>query len=61
MTAIDAPKRKSPWHLWVVAVLTLLWNGSGAVTILLAQMGRLPNIPRTRRRITPRSRCGSSS
>jgi len=44
MTAIDAPKRKSPWHLWVVAGLTLLWNGSGAITILMAQMGRLPNI-----------------
>lgn len=28
------------WHLWVVAILTLLWNGAGAVTILMAQMGR---------------------
>jgi hypothetical protein len=28
-----------PWHLWVVAVLTLVWNGGGAVTIVLAQMG----------------------
>jgi hypothetical protein len=27
-----------------VALLTLLWNGSGAVTILLAQAGRLPSI-----------------
>ena len=33
-----------PWHLWVVAILTLLWNGSGAITIALAQAGRLPNI-----------------
>jgi hypothetical protein len=37
-------ERGRPWHLWAVAILTLLWNGSGAVTILLAQMGRLPNI-----------------
>ncbi len=44
MNAIDAPQRRTPWHLWAVAILTLLWNGSGAVTILLAQMGRLPNI-----------------
>lgn len=35
---------KRPWHLWVVAILTLLWNGSGAITIALAQAGRLPNI-----------------
>jgi hypothetical protein len=32
--------RSTPWHLWVVAILTLLWNGSGAVTILMAQLGR---------------------
>ena len=32
--------RSAPWHLWVVAILTLLWNGSGAVTIAMAQMGR---------------------
>lgn len=44
MTTIDGQERRSPWHLWAVAVLTLLWNGSGAVTILLAQMGRLPGI-----------------
>ena len=31
--------RPAPWHLWVVALLTLLWNGAGAVTIALAQMG----------------------
>ena len=31
--------RRAPWHLWVVAVLTLFWNGAGAVTILMAQTG----------------------
>jgi hypothetical protein len=35
---------KTPWHLWVVALLTLLWNGSGALTIGLAQTGRLTGI-----------------
>ena len=28
-----------PWHLWVVGILTLVWNGSGAAIILMAQMG----------------------
>lgn len=44
MATTVATVGRTPWHLWAVALLTLLWNGSGAVTILLAQMGRLPNI-----------------
>jgi hypothetical protein len=39
-TSSDA-LRKRPWHLWAVAILTVLWNGSGAVTILMAQAGAL--------------------
>jgi hypothetical protein len=35
----SAPIRATPWHVWVVAILTLFWNGSGAVTIVMAQMG----------------------
>ena len=31
-----ASARSAPWHLWAVAILTLFWNGAGAVTILLA-------------------------
>lgn len=41
-TSIAAPK--TPWHVWVVGILVILWNGSGAVTIMLAQAGRLPDI-----------------
>lgn len=44
MSTVSMPRRSTPWHMWVVAGLTLLWNGSGAVTILLAQAGRLPDI-----------------
>ena len=35
---------KPPWHFWVVGVLALLWYVSGAVTIQLAQLGRLPGL-----------------
>lgn len=35
---------RMPWHLWVVAILALLWNGAGAYTILRAQQGGLPGI-----------------
>lgn len=37
-------ERRTPWHLWVVAILALLWNAAGAGTIMLAQGGRLPDI-----------------
>jgi hypothetical protein len=44
MSSVAVPAAKRPWHVWVVGILTLLWNGSGAVTILMAQMGRLPGL-----------------
>jgi hypothetical protein len=40
----SAPIARPPWHLWVVAILTLLWNGSGAYTIIMAQAGRLSDV-----------------
>jgi hypothetical protein len=43
MSTVAMPASR-PWHLWVVAILTLLWNGSGAVTIMLAQAGRLTGL-----------------
>ena len=30
---------RTPWHLWVVGVLSLLWNASGAWVFLQAQTG----------------------
>ena len=44
MSTRSEARIKTPWHIWVVGGLTLLWNGSGAVTILLAQAGRLPGL-----------------
>lgn len=35
---------KSPWHLWLIGVLSFLWNAMGAATIVMAQLGKLPNI-----------------
>jgi hypothetical protein len=37
-------ERRTPWHVWAVGVLTLLWDGSGAYTIMMAQAGRLPDL-----------------
>ena len=36
--------RKTPRHLWVVGILALLWYGSGAYTIVMAQTCRLPDL-----------------
>jgi len=44
MSATASVVSKTPWHLWVVGVLALLWNASGAVTIMMAQAGMLPDI-----------------
>jgi hypothetical protein len=44
MSTSSMRHHKTPWHLWAVAVLTLLWNGSGAYTIMMAQSGRLSNL-----------------
>lgn len=33
-----------PVHLWVVGVLSLLWNAAGAYTIIMAQAGKLPTM-----------------
>lgn len=33
-----------PWHLWVVGVLALLWNGAGSYTIMMAQAGKLADL-----------------
>jgi len=30
---------KVPWHLWVVGIVSLLWNAAGAWTIMSAQSG----------------------
>lgn len=39
-----ANARQTPWHLWVVGVVALLWNASGAYTIMMAQAGKLANL-----------------
>lgn len=44
MSTTTTAIRTTPWHLWVIGILALLWNGMGALTIIMAQLGRLPNM-----------------
>ena len=43
--AMGETSTKAPWHLWVVGVLAVLWNGSGAAVIMAAQYGAYPDLP----------------
>ncbi|MBY5920381.1 hypothetical protein [Ferrimonas balearica] len=34
---LEPSRKKTPWHLWVVGVLSLLWNLMGAMDYLMTQ------------------------
>lgn len=38
MTDANTPATRTPWHLWVVGVLSLLWNAMGALDFTMTQM-----------------------
>jgi hypothetical protein len=42
---MDDTRPKAPWHLWVVGILSVLWNGAGTATIMAAQFGAYPDLP----------------
>jgi hypothetical protein len=33
----EATRTRTPWHLWVVGVLSLLWNAGGAIDYVMTQ------------------------
>lgn len=41
MTEISASRAATPWHLWVVGVVTLLFNAMGIVSYLTTKLGML--------------------
>jgi hypothetical protein len=43
--AMEQTRPSAPWHLWVVGVLAVLWNGSGAAVIMAAQYRFYPGLP----------------
>ena len=38
---------KAPWHLWVIGVLTLLWNSVGIMSYLATRMDKLESLGMT--------------
>ena len=39
MPDASTPSSGTPWHLWLVGVLALLWNSVGAVDFTMTQLG----------------------
>jgi len=37
MAATNTPVAKTPWHLWTVGVISLLWNAMGALDFTMTQ------------------------
>ncbi len=42
-TATTASRSRAPFHLWVVGLVLLLWNGLGVALAIAAQTARLPS------------------
>jgi hypothetical protein len=40
----NSTQAMTPWHLWVVGAVALLWYASGAYTIMMAQAGKLASL-----------------
>jgi hypothetical protein len=38
MADTNAPAPKTPWHLWVVGIVSLLWNAMGATDFTMTQV-----------------------
>ena len=35
---------KTPWHLWAVGIVTLLWNAVGVYSYLMTELGKLASL-----------------
>jgi hypothetical protein len=38
---------KTPWHLWVIGALTLLWNALGTFSYTMTRLGKLEDLEMT--------------
>lgn len=47
MSTILNPRPKTPWHLWLVGILTLLFNAMGVLSYMMTVLGKLAEIGMT--------------
>lgn len=44
-------RKPAPWHLWVVGILTLLWNSVGVMSYLMTRLDKLDTLGMTAEQI----------
>ncbi len=44
---MNAATGKTPWHLWAVGILTLLWNSIGIMSYMMTELGQLKSLGMT--------------
>lgn len=44
MNATLSGETRTPWHLWVVGVITLLWNSIGGFSYTMTRLGQLESL-----------------
>lgn len=47
MMGTSLGERRTPWHIWVVGVLTLMFNALGVFSYLMTRLGKLPELGMT--------------
>jgi hypothetical protein len=47
VSSILNPRPKTPWHLWVVGILTLLFNAMGVLSYVMTVLGKLAELGMT--------------
>jgi len=41
MNTVLGERPKTPWHLWVIGIVSLLWNSAGAASYSMTELGML--------------------
>ena len=47
MTELSAHRSQTPWHLWVIGVVTVLFNSMGIISYLSTKLGKLEDMGMT--------------
>lgn len=48
----DLSRPKSPWHLWVIGIVSLLWNSGGVASYMMTELGMLESLEMTPDQLT---------
>lgn len=48
---MNTTRKAAPWHLWAVAILTLLWNSIGVMSYMMTRLGKLDALGMTPQQI----------